>query len=106
MGNVRNELIRGETGWSTFEEREAKAKWMLRVVFDREGWKKYICERIQECVRRAWKDGFNGIDRGVVLCLCEVRIWIICVDGWSMYLCIVLRCIQCSILLHLWTSAS
>ena len=36
VGNVRNELIRGETGWSTFEEREAKAmvKWMLRVVFE------------------------------------------------------------------------
>ena len=36
MGNVRNELIRGETGWSTFEERKAKAmvKWMLRVVFE------------------------------------------------------------------------
>ena len=34
--NVRNELIRGETGWSTFEEREAKAmvKWMLKVVFE------------------------------------------------------------------------
>ena len=33
VGNVRNELIRGETGWSTFEEREAKAmvKLMLRV---------------------------------------------------------------------------
>ena len=33
LGNVRNELIRGETGLSTFEEREAKAmvKWMLRV---------------------------------------------------------------------------
>ena len=26
---------------------------------------------------------------GVVLCLCEVRVWIICVDGRSMYLCIV-----------------
>ena len=36
LGYVRNELIRGETGWKTFEEREAKAtvKWMLRVVFD------------------------------------------------------------------------
>ena len=36
VGNVRNELIRGETGWSTFEEREAKAmvKLMLRVVFE------------------------------------------------------------------------
>ena len=34
--NVRNELIRGETGWSTFEEREAKVmvEWMLRVVFE------------------------------------------------------------------------
>ena len=34
--NVRNELIRGETGWSTFEEREAKSmvKWMLKVVFE------------------------------------------------------------------------
>ena len=34
VGNVRNELIRGETGWSTFEEREAMVKWMLRVVFE------------------------------------------------------------------------
>ena len=36
VGNVRNELIRGETGWSTFEEREAKVmvKWILRVVFE------------------------------------------------------------------------
>ena len=32
--NVRNELIRVETGWSTFEEREANVmvEWMLRVV--------------------------------------------------------------------------
>ena len=31
-----NELIRGETGWSTFEEREAKVmvEWMLRVVLE------------------------------------------------------------------------
>ena len=36
VGNVRNELLRGEIGCSTFEEREAKAvmKWMLRVVFE------------------------------------------------------------------------
>ena len=36
MGNVRNELIIGEKGWSMFEEREAKSmeKWMLRVVFE------------------------------------------------------------------------
>ena len=36
VGNVRNKLIRGETGWSTFEERKAKAmvKWILRVVFE------------------------------------------------------------------------
>ena len=33
--NVKNELVRGETGWSTFEEREAKAmvSWLLRIVF-------------------------------------------------------------------------
>ena len=36
MDNVRNELIRGETDWSTFEEREAKVmiEWMLRVVVE------------------------------------------------------------------------
>ena len=27
VGNVRNELIRGETGGSTFEERERKNHW-------------------------------------------------------------------------------
>ena len=34
--NVSNALIRGETGWSTFKEREAKVKldWALRVVFE------------------------------------------------------------------------
>ena len=34
--NARNELIRGETGCSTFEERETNVmvEWMLRVVFD------------------------------------------------------------------------
>ena len=33
--NVKNELIRGETGWSSFEDREAKviASWLLRIVF-------------------------------------------------------------------------
>ena len=36
VGNVRNELIRGDTGWSTFEEREREReeKWMLKVVFE------------------------------------------------------------------------
>ena len=27
VGNVRNELIRGETRWSTFEERERQNQW-------------------------------------------------------------------------------
>ena len=36
VDNVRNELFRGETCWSTFKEREAKVmvEWMLRVVFE------------------------------------------------------------------------
>ena len=36
MDNVRNELIRGKTGCSTFEEREAKVmvEWMSRLVFE------------------------------------------------------------------------
>lgn len=34
--NVSNALIRGETGWSTFKEREAKAKldWVCRIMFE------------------------------------------------------------------------
>ena len=78
VGNVRNEQIRGETGWSTFEEREFGLLELvnlscLREVsvngmenhgmnVDGEGWKKYICERIQESGRRAWKDGFNDTE--------------------------------------------
>ena len=27
VGNVRNELIRGDTGWSSFEEREKQKQW-------------------------------------------------------------------------------
>ena len=30
---------------------------------DGETWKNYICERIQDGCRRAWKDGFNGTGR-------------------------------------------
>ena len=35
MVNVKNKLIIEETGWSTFEEREANAmaSWLLRIVF-------------------------------------------------------------------------
>ena len=29
---------------------------------------------------------------GVVLFLCEMCVWIICVDGWSRYLCICVLC--------------
>ena len=45
--NVRNELIRGETDWCTFEEREAKVmvKWMLRVVVE---------ENLMSEIGRAW----------------------------------------------------
>ena len=35
----------------------------LRRNVDGERWKKYIAERIQECDRRAWKDGFNDTER-------------------------------------------
>ena len=32
----------------------------------------------------------QGLEGWVVLCLCELGVWIICVDGRSRYLCIVL----------------
>ena len=36
VGNVRNELVRGETGWSSFAEREVKCivDWLLRIVYE------------------------------------------------------------------------
>ena len=45
--------------------REVSVNGMVNLVInvDEEGWKKYICERIQECGRRAWKDGFNDTER-------------------------------------------
>ena len=45
--NVKNELIRGETGWSIFEEREAKAmaSWLLRIVFS----ENQMCNLGREC---------------------------------------------------------
>ena len=57
-----------------------------------------------------WVGGLDqGLDGwgGVVLCLCEVWVWIICVDGRSRYLYCAwripehLRCTLCSILLQL-----
>ena len=41
------------------------------------------------CVGREWVGGF-GPGSGRVLCLCEMWVWILCVDGRSRYLCIVL----------------
>ena len=35
----------------------------LEINVEREGWKEYICKRIQERGRRAWKDGFNDTER-------------------------------------------
>ena len=35
----------------------------LGMNVEREGWKKYICERIQESCRRAWKCDFNDTER-------------------------------------------
>ena len=36
VGNVRNELVRGESGWSSFAEREVKCivDWLLRIVYE------------------------------------------------------------------------
>ena len=36
MGNVRNELVRGESGWSSFVEMEVKyiVDWLLRIVYE------------------------------------------------------------------------
>ena len=36
VGKVRNELVRGESGWSSFAEREVKCivDWMLRIVYE------------------------------------------------------------------------
>ena len=54
----------------------------------------------EECVG-AWSRVCEG---GVVLCLCVLCVWIMCVDGRSRYLYILLggylRCTQCSIMLH------
>ena len=46
LGNARNELIRGETGWSTFEERskgngEMDVEWCLKRIW---------CQRLVEHV--------------------------------------------------------
>ena len=45
--------------------REVSVNGMVKLVMnvEREGWKKYICERIQESGRRARKDGFNNTER-------------------------------------------
>ena len=36
VGNVRNELVRGESGWSSFAEREVKCivDWLLMIVYE------------------------------------------------------------------------
>ena len=36
VGKVQNELVRGESGWSSFAEREVKCivDWLLRIVYE------------------------------------------------------------------------
>ena len=52
LWDVGNELIRGETGGSTFEEREAKAmvKWMLKVVLE----ENLVSEIGRACLIELW----------------------------------------------------
>ena len=47
IGNVRNELVRGESGWSSFAEREVKCivDWLLRIVYK---------ERLVSDIGRGW----------------------------------------------------
>ena len=51
---------------------------------------------VRVCVLVVWVETWTRVWRGgVVLCLCEVRVWILCVDGRSRYLCIVLGGYMC-----------
>ena len=36
VGNGRNELVRGESGWSSFAEREVKCivDWLFRILYE------------------------------------------------------------------------
>ena len=36
VGKLRNEVVRGESGWSSFAEREVKCivDWLLRIVYE------------------------------------------------------------------------
>ena len=36
VGNVRNDLVRGESGWGSYKEREVKVMvdWLLRIVYE------------------------------------------------------------------------
>ena len=60
------------------------------------------CQWLQWCVEWGVGRGLDqGWDRWVVLCLCEVWVWIICVDNRSRYMCIVLGGY-----LHIWGAPS
>ena len=62
VGNVRNELIRGVTGWCIFEERVAKkVKLMLRVVFEENRVSNIDrpCFIEIECKIKGWKESMG-----------------------------------------------
>ena len=49
-----------------------------------------VCLRGVGGVGGEWVGGLDqGLEGWVVLCLCEVRVWNLCADGRSRYLCIV-----------------
>ena len=69
MVNVKNELTKGEIGWSTFAEREAKAmaSWLLRIVFG----DNHICDLGRACLLEiGCKSGWWARCRSNLLHIC------------------------------------
>ena len=108
VGNVRNELIRGETRWSTFEEREAKAmvKWMLRVVFEENMVSENgrACQIEIGCKSRWWSrcrhicSKYGLLELVNLICLREVSVnGMVNVgmnverEGWKKYICEIIQ---------------
>ena len=61
----------------------------------------YLCSCCggEDGVCRVWLGGLDQ-GRGVVLCLCELRVRILCVDGWSRYLYILCKADTCASSVH------
>ena len=83
-------LSRGGVGGEGGEWMNKGLGWTLPILWEQGECWACVCVFLRGGVSGVGGDWTRVWRGGVVLCLCEVRVWILCIDDRSRYLCIML----------------